>query len=79
MEKILDKALETKPTKKMMKERFIYTQREFAILDIMVHGKDKYDTIIPDDEILTREIGLFGEAVLRFERETGFLLSIRPK
>jgi len=63
-------------TKSIIKERFLYLKENIYILNTMVHDTEKYKTIIKDDAQLTDAIALLGEAVSRFEKETGLKIEI---
>jgi len=77
IEKIIETKTEDKPTKKIIKERFLYLKENIGILNTMVHDTHEYKTVIMDDELLTAEISLLGEAVERFEKLTGLKIEIK--
>lgn len=63
-------------TRSLTKEEFTDNQNKFNLIDMIVHEKDGFRTIIVDDDNLTEELKIFKEAVQRFENNTKISLMI---
>ena len=62
-------------TKRLKRDRLDYLRLSIGLIDTIVHQDE--DTLVEDDEVLTKELQDLKIAIQKFESNTGWKLSVQ--